>query len=374
MKKTILYFSSFGHSRWGGQKSLFYLVTGLDKRKFKPVVCIPIDDGLGKDLRDKNVEVIVTSLPKVLSFRIWAVFMAIKKILSIMKQSKAHLVHTDGPRNTFYAGLAARLLNIPLVWHVRVSDRDIYDPILYVLSSKIVLVAQSIRKRFNWAKKSEKFVTIYNGIDFMRFNSQDKTNPECDYQNDKEVFLMVSVGRIEPLKGQHYIIEACGMLKDVIKKFNLLIIGDVTDRAYMEKCKKIAQDYGIQDRVKYIPYQNDVEKILSAASVFISTSLSEAFPRSIIEAMAAGIPVIVTDVGGCTEAVENEISGYVIPPANAKALAEKITQLYQNKDLRRKIIEKARGRVESMFTMEKNLRQTESLYDELISTKSTTHM
>ena len=112
---NILYFSSFGSLRGGGQKSLYYLMTNLDRTAFRPHVVIPTEDSLAAKLRTHDIEVTVLELPKILNINILKHVNALHKLLRLCTEYDIDLIHTDGPRNTFYAGLASKIKHIPVI-------------------------------------------------------------------------------------------------------------------------------------------------------------------------------------------------------------------------------------------------------------------
>lgn len=364
---NILYLSSFGSFKGGGQVSLFQLVSNLDRKVVYPYVTLPTEGGLAKQLRKQGIEVIIQSFPKLVDLRIHRHFRALYKLVKLIGQHKIDLLHTDGPRNTIYAGLVCKIKRIPLVWHVRVSHRDRYDRLLYHLSSKIILVANSLRSRFDWVDGNHKFATIYNGIDLSEFKPQKAIRHVRHYYRIKDSSLLICVvARIEHQKGQKYLIEACGKLKAKLQDFHLLFVGEIVDLTYFRECKDIAKGLGIQEHVTFAGQQGNVSKILSAIDIFVLPSLSEAFPRSVIEAMGARKPVIVTDVGGCSEAVEDYVSGFIVPARDLKALADRIYFLGTDKELRSKVGKEARIRAEEMFSIQKNVKQIERAYREML--------
>jgi glycosyltransferase involved in cell wall biosynthesis len=363
---NILYLSSFGNLYGGGQKSLFYLVTNLDKSQFIPYVILPSEGSLANKLRGYGIEVAILKLPRIMNVNIPENVNALLKFMRLCRSYEIDLIHTDGPRNTFYAGLVARIKHIPLVWHVRASNKDRYDRFLYRLSSKIILVADSLRSRFDWISRDDKLVTIYNGVDLSEITScKHILSIREQYAIDGKDLLISSVARVERLKGQKYIIEACGLLKDKLKDFALLLVGDITDVSYRRECEERASELGIGDCLIFTGYRDNVYQILNETDIFVLPSLFEAFPRSVIEAMGAGKPVIVTDVGGCREAVEDQVSGFVVPAGNAEAMADTIHVLATNSNLRLTIGRMAKARAEKMFSIQHNVRKTERVYGEL---------
>lgn len=367
---NILYLSSYGDTGRGGQESLFQLVKNLTPNQFRPVVVLPTDESLAARLRDYQVETVVVNFSRILDVRLNQKISAFKKIYELCSDRKICLINSDGPRNTFYGGVIAKARRIPLVWHVRASNKDRYDRFLYHLASKIILVADALRSRFYWVKKSDKFITIYNGVDLNEFKfSKTSAVIRKKYGIGEKELLITTTARIEPLKGQKYLIEACGELRKKIENWYILLIGDAVDVNYLRQCKDKAVELGIEKRVIFAGPQDNISQILSESDIFVLPSFFEAFPRSVIEAMGVGKPIIVTDVGGCREAVEDSVSGFVVPAGDTKILANKICTLGSDSRLRQKFGESARMRAEKMFETKINVSQTERLYTEILKSR-----
>jgi glycosyltransferase involved in cell wall biosynthesis len=165
----VLYFSSFANFRYGGQRSLYHLVCNLDPAAFRPHVVVPAEGELAERLRDRGIAVSPVELPKVAPGSAAACRRALRRVRTLIREGAVRIVHTDGPRNTLYGGIASALAGIPLVWHVRSSDRDPYDRLLCRLCAKLILVADALRDRFDFAAARGKCVTIHNGVDLDEF-------------------------------------------------------------------------------------------------------------------------------------------------------------------------------------------------------------
>ncbi|MBN2438704.1 MAG: glycosyltransferase family 4 protein [Deltaproteobacteria bacterium] len=368
--KNILFCSTFGNLRWGGQKSLYHLVTRLDRTKYRPVVLLPTEEDLAEMLRGQKMEVVIHELPPIGLIAPFACLLSVRYLFRLIETHDIALMHTDGPRNTLYAGLVSWLKAIPVVFHVRASDRDRYDRIIYRCSDRIVLVAEALRDRFDWVNDNSKFRTIYNGVDLKQFEGPTPASIAVEVQalSGKEV-MIVCAGRVEPQKGQYNLIEACAKLKDARIPFQLLLAGDVTDEKYLATCRNKAMELKINDRITFSGHIENMPDVLYRTDIFVLPSIhGEAFSRAIIEAMAAGRPVVATDVGGAREAIEEGVSGFIVPPANPATLAEKILLLARDASVRRKFGAAARKRVEERFTIERNVRKTEQVYAELLRT------
>lgn len=369
-RQTVLYFSSFGNLRWGGQKSLYHLATRLDRSVFRPHVVVPSDGGLARKLAEKGVETCVFELPHLSPLCILRDLSALRFLLRLLDDRGVALLHTDGPRNTFYAGLAARLRGLPLVWHVRAMDSDPYDPILCRLATRVILVADALRERFSGVCRADKLVTIHNGVDLGLFSSMPGQACPESFALPPGRVIIGSAGRLEPQKGQITLIETCGVLSGTGADVHLVLVGESTDSSYERLCRRKAAEFGIADRVTFAGHRDDMTAVLQAMDVFVLPSMiREAFPRAVIEAMACGKPVIVTSGGGAPEAVERDRTGFVVPPGDSLALAGRLRLLVENPALRRTMGVAARRRAEDRFGLEKNALRTQDLYRSLLAGK-----
>jgi glycosyltransferase involved in cell wall biosynthesis len=365
-RKNILYLSSFGNFRWGGQKSLYHLATRLDPVSYRPHVIVPSEDGLSRVLRGEGVGVTVFELPQVAPRTALQALRAMRFLLDRIHAEGIDLIHTDGPRNTFYAGIAARLKGIPLVWHVRAMDGDRYDGLLYRLATRIILVADALRERFRGAAGAVKCVTIHNGVNLDEFHAGCSALP-AELGIPPGRLVIACTGRIEPYKGQKSLIEACKALKQAGVDFHLLLVGETVEHSYEQVCRSTAASLGIEKRVTFAGHRDDMARLLAAVDVFALPSvIREAFPRSVIEAMASSKPVVVTRGGGAPEAVEEGISGFVVGPGEPAPLADRLLRLATDDAMRREMGKAARQRVETLFSLEENARKTQDVYQSLL--------
>ena len=364
----VLYFSSFANFRYGGQRSLYHLVCNLDPAAFRPHVVVPAEGELAERLRDRGIAVSPVELPKVVPGSAAACRRALRRVRTLIREGAFRIVHTDGPRNTLYGGIASAFAGIPLVWHVRSSDRDPYDRLLCRLCAKLILVADALRDRFDFAAARGKCVTIHNGVDLDEFRPRGIPSPPPGLERRSGDVVLACAGRVEPMKGQARLVEALGWIGNRRRSLRLLFCGEISDGAYRRHCEEIARRCGVSGRIQFLGHRPDIAEVLSAADLVVLPSLfGEAFPRAVIEAMALGKPVVATDVGGTREAVDEGVTGYVVPPDDAGTLAERIERLLADDAVRAAMGVAARRRAEERFSVEKNARATERLYRDILN-------
>jgi glycosyltransferase involved in cell wall biosynthesis len=359
-KNNILYTTSFSDMVGGGQWSLYYLIKHLNKEHFHPIVVCPREGEVSVNMRGVGAEVVFLNLGRIRYFSP----SVIKKFISLIKEKQVALIHTDSTTETFYAGFAAGIMHIPLIWHIRVSGHEWFlDGILSLLATRLILVAGAIRQRFFWLSNSQKLVVIYNGIDleeFDHFPTATSIRKEFDIGNDE--ILLACIGRLEPRKGQRYLIQA--MTK--VDNAKLILVGK-GDREYTKKMKKDCEKFNIFDRIIFTGHRDNIPSILKEIDIVIFPTIGgEGFSRTILEAMAASKPVIATDDAGNKEAVLNGITGYIVQSRDGMALGNKINELTESKKRREQMGCSGRSRVEKMFTIERNVQEIEEQYFEIL--------
>jgi glycosyltransferase involved in cell wall biosynthesis len=332
-----------------------------------PAHWIGIVSVLAQTLAARKIDVHVLDLPKVAVDRMHDVAASLYRLSSLIDQKEVDILHTDGPRNTFYAGLIGRLKRKPVVWQVRAFDRDPYDRLLYHMCSKLILVADSLRSRFSFCTDARKLVTIHNGVDLERFKPPGSESRGSEASAKTPGLTIATVGRVEAQKGLLTLLDACRWLKAADRPFTLRSAGEITDRSYFKRCQEFCWTEGISAHVEFLGPVHPIQGLLTSADVFVLPSAgAEAFPRTVIEAMACGKPVVVTDAGGACEAVVNGHTGFVVPARNPLDLADRLLALFEDKDLRESMGRAGRIKAEKFFGIEKNTEQTLRVYEEAL--------
>jgi glycosyltransferase involved in cell wall biosynthesis len=355
-KYNILYTTSFARMTGGGQWSLYYLIKHLNKEIFHPIVLCPGEGELAEEMRSIGAEMIYLDVGRIRSLNPLVVW----KMISFIKQKQIDLIHTDSTTETFYAGIAARMMRIPLVWHIRVSEREWFlDRVLSLLSTRLILVANAISPRFAWLWDHHKTVVVHNGIDLEEFdNLQTTSSIREEFNVSEDTVLLGCLGRIEKRKGQEYLVSAMRYIDNV----KLLLVGGGEER-YINEIKMLCNELGISDRVFFAGSRADIPSVLKEIDMLVLPSISgEGFPRVLLEAMAARRPVIATDDAGNPEAVEDGLTGYIVPTANIAALAEKIKELVADKKKRTAMGQAGRKRLQKLFTIQQHVSKVQGLY------------
>ena len=310
----------------------------------------------------------VLNLPKVTSGQLGPVVDALRRLSVLVDEEGVDLLHTDGPRNTFYAGVVGRLKRRPVVWHVRSSTADRYDRLLRLLCSKIILVANCLTCRFQFPRQSQKLITIHNGVDVNHFvpGPARRTSIMGSRFRPDDIIITVSA-RVEEQKGQRYLIEACAQLRNLLPRLHILCAGKIVDQAYHQACIQRAGELGVIHNVHFLGHVENVKQLLQDTDIFVLPSIEgEAFPRSVLEAMASGIPVVATNCGGTREAVENDVCGFLVQPKDSTEMAQRLFILSEDRSLRSRMGRAGRKIVVERFGIERNVARTVEVYREII--------
>ena len=245
------------------------------------------------------------------------------------------VIHTHNLAPLVYAGLASKLffrkINHVYTEHNQVSrlnEQGMRKFSKYLkLADKVVTVSTALKEMFQNKLNVKHVDVVYNGIDPSDFSCGDSVIRK-EFELAESDFILCLIGILKPQKGIIYLLQAMSSLLEY-KDIKLLIVGDGSLRdelvSYAEKNKIV--------NVIFAGYRTDLCEIYNAADVTVMSSLQEGLPMALIESIAAGKPVITTDVGGCTEVIKDGENGVVVKPKSPDALKHAILAMYESKEL-----------------------------------------
>ncbi|MBN2571056.1 MAG: glycosyltransferase family 4 protein [Ignavibacteriales bacterium] len=359
-KINILFTSPFGNFVGGGQWSLYYLIKYIDKDRFEPFVILPEEGTFYDKLIKENVKVDILLYRKITQFNICKLI----KLRRFLKKNNIQLIHTDDTTDTFYFGLVGKLLNIPVIWHIRVGERNIFlDKFLTKLADKLITVSKTLSLKFPWVMKS-KIVTIYNGID-LKGDTEFRHNILSNYPIQNKI-VVANIGRICDQKGQFELIKK---IENINSKAVLIFIGENNTPEY-HKINEYVRKHNIGDRIFFTGYLNDIQSIYNDIDILTVTSIyGEGFPRTIIESMSHSIPVISTDCIGASESISNNETGYIIKGNDFNLYVEKLNDLINLKNKRIEFGKNGYKRVKTYFDAEKMSKSVQLIYLQIIQNR-----
>lgn len=302
----------------------------------------------------------------------------IKLYVRIIKENKIDLVHTHSDFRKGKAEiLAARIAGIPCVTHRHgYSVYTLFDKLFTGLSQANIYISNDVSKHHIALGESKaKSKVIYNGIslsDFEKPSDPSKIREEFACLPDE--VLVGLVARIDWWKGHEYFLEAFAEVANKNNNVKGLIIGGLAElsyessRRYFDKLQAMVPSLGLEKKVVFTGHRSDIPDLVSALDVVVhASSTPEPFGLTVIEAMAAGKPVVATAAGGVLDIIEDGVSGLLVPCKDSKAMARAILLLLSDHDKAEEIGHAAKQRVAEKFTIEKQVASVQMLYDSILS-------
>jgi glycosyltransferase involved in cell wall biosynthesis len=333
------------------------LVLGLDHDRFNVIFIYLSGHGADRNvLEERGYKVFYLSNIKLLNaFRFSILF----KLVRILKGHRIDLLHCHAHKPTVYGVIAAKLAGTPIVLsHVHGLGRSghfrrkLTNYLLARKCSRIIAVANCVKEdvlQNNWHMSAEKVAVLENSVDYLRFAeaSADKAEAKRMLGISLDAFVFGAVGRLAPTKGLRYLIEAFAKVKETVQWAHLVLLGDGPCR---DELKQQASKTSCCDSIHFLGHKDNIEQLYGAMDVFVLSSVAEGMPRAILEAMAAGVPCIATEVGGIPEIIDGSDVGLLVPPRDEDALAEAMITLASKPEQKRNaLVERAKERVRAKF-------------------------
>ncbi|QBQ55962.1 glycosyltransferase family 4 protein [Nitrosococcus wardiae] len=249
-----------------------------------------------------------------------------------LRRYKVQLVHCSGGAWQYKGIIAGRLARAKIIWHLNdtsmpVVVRKLFSWIAWLCADGFIVAGERVREYYARAGLPEKPIfEIQAPVDTSWFDPA-IVAPDESVRNDSG-FKLVSVGNLSPVKGFEYALEAVSILNAEGWDVKLYIAGAIFDTqgAYERKLRKLMENCGT-DKVQLLGMVEDVRSILAAADVYVCSSIKEASPIGVWEAMSMGKPIVATDVGDIARFVKNGDSGLIVSPQNSRELAKAIKHL-----------------------------------------------
>ncbi len=279
------------------------------------------------------------------------------RLARILREEQVDVVHAHQYTPFFYS-LAARLRGprLPIVFtehgrhqpdHPR-RKRIVANRLLISKCDRLFGVGEAVRQALiaNEGLPASRVKVIYNGIDFETYASGDRIAARRTLNAGPDDFILMQVARLDYLKDHVTAVRAIARIAGQHPQARLVLIGDGPERELIDAT---ARELGVVDRVQMLGTRRDVAALLPGADVFLLTSISEGIPLTPLEAMAASIPVVATDVGGMREVVIEEETGLLAPARDDACLAQHVLRLATNPELRRQMGLAGRARAMRLF-------------------------
>lgn len=302
------------------------------------------------------------------------------RILRYLRKHRPQILHTQLEFSDILGTIAARLLGIPCV--STLHTLDIFEEkksatwrlklrwfVLRNFCDKIIAVSDITRRHhLDGGRLGEKkTITIYNGLDISRFQKPDASVQQAlrqslDLPPNRQIIITVAVLR-EP-KGIQFMLKALPAILENKPDTHYLIVGD---GEYGDTLRDLAAGLGIEGHVTFTGRRTDIPALLSIGDMFVLPTLKDALPTVLIEALAAGTPIVASNVGGVPEIVQDQVNGLLVPPGDPAELAQACLKLLQDKGLASQFIQAGNEMVRRRFDISVQIGQLSQIYEEVSS-------
>ena len=352
-----------------GASKILLAVTKLCKDKNHKITVVLSEKGeLSDKLIELGCEVLIMDLSilrrQYFNFsgilnRAWGLLKAYNKLMSICQTEKVELIYSN-TTGVIVGILVASKLKIPHIWHIHeiIEKPTLLFRLLSALLNKemnrCLVVSEAVKN--HWAKyvKKSKITVLYNGVDYWLFEDK-KTTFRAEQNIPADAIVIGMMGRVHYWKGQDYFLKIAGQLHQQFSNLFFVMVGDAfPGYEYLyDNLEKIIIEEKLEGRVTQVNYRSDIQNIYNALNIFILPSqLPDPAPAVVTEAMATGLPVVVTNQGGAIEMIVDGISGMTIPLNDAATAANKIASLIKNKEERINMGAAAKARINQYFSRE----------------------
>jgi len=293
----------------------------------------------------------------------------------VILKERPDIVHANGLGATIYSTLPAKFFKKPFIW----TDHDVFEPgsIESNLAKKISSLSNCTITVSHFVEESlkkvgvpgKKIITIYNGLDYKKFNpakvKEGFISKELKLDKNQKIIAMFAM--ISRWKGHHIVIEAAKELVgrgrgDII----IIFVGETVDKGYRGELEERIKKYSLQSYIHFLGFVEDVVKAYKDVTIFLNASVKpEPLGTTIYEAMAMERLVIASDIGGNPEIIEDGKTGFLVPPASAKRLADKVEYVLDNFDKLEEIRKNARKAVMDKFDLAKMVKNYNKVYDDI---------
>jgi glycosyltransferase involved in cell wall biosynthesis len=373
----------------GSTTGLQHFLKGLDLRRYEPIVVFYEDKALGAELARSGVGVRVlqprrrggqgrTSKDKQSAPRRpglyrrmrrpvrdlvllgWQTLPAAWRLARLFKTEKPHAVHLiNGFRSNQDGVVAAWITGLPCICHVKKFENYGWIDRLLARTVRLgVCMTEAIREHCQQQGiRPQHLTVVYDGIDLRSFRpaAEAPARIRGEWNIPAEAPVVGIVGNIRYWKGQEIVVEAMHEVRRRFPEIRCLIVGGVhpTSQGYARRIRDYIDQHGLHQHVIFTGFRNDVADMIAAMDVVIHASVTpEPFGRVILEGMALGKPVIATNLGGVPEFVLDGTTGKLVPPGDARALAESMSALLGDAALRERLGHQARCEVNRRFSVQ----------------------
>jgi glycosyltransferase involved in cell wall biosynthesis len=348
----------------GSEEAALHLMASLDRTRWEPVLLHHPDAGVARLVNGAGqLGVRTTAVPRVDQGKRLAGLIPLWRAIRAERAAVFH-AHLTWPLACKYGVLAAWLAHVPAI----VATAQLYlEPeddgqarLMVRLLRRIVAVSDDVKTRYARELRVplRKLSVVRNGIRVPPTARTPNLALRSELVRGRPDYVVLTPARLHQQKGHLYLLQAAAQVHDA----TFVLAGEGPLRAELEG---LARKLGVAERCVFLGNRTDVADLLGAADLMVLPSLFEGLPVSVLEAMAAQLPVVATAIGGTDEAVAHELTGLLVPPGDPAALASAIRRIRADPAFAHRLAAAGRARVEREFSSVVVARQMMMIYDEV---------
>lgn len=350
----------------GLEKVVINLLKGVDRDTYTPILCCLEEPGtLAPEVEQLGVKIIVLEKK-----RTGIDYLAVAKLASILRREGVNIIHCHGTAPQFYGALAGRIVRVPRIIYTKhdripcnTKSELLMRRFLARMTSKVIAVSDDAREVAVNVEKipQEKVITIFNGIDTQKYRLNiDIIAKKLEIGVSAYDFVIGIVARLAPEKDHNMLLDAFRIVRERMNQgIKLVIVGGGDLREELENKAKLLS---INDDVIFLGERHDIPELLAAFNLFALSSTTEGLSITLLEAMAAELPIVATDVGGNPEIVLNDQTGLIVPAKSPDSMAQSIMKIINNKNMAEKMGEAGREMVCANFSLEAMIQKHDEIW------------
>lgn len=358
----------------GGPIHVLLLASYLDHDVFDVTIACESRGFLVDEARKRGIRVLPIEMDNRLRVR------TLKSVMQMLRVSEFDILHTHGGTAGFWGRIGSVLVGKPPVRihtyhgmhylneharHLRAWGQTLLERFLLRQTHSAICVCESdYRKGLDAGIVTEKNgVIIHYGIEMQKFQQHTQRNGlRAEFGANESTVVFGNIGRLHTQKGQRYLLEAFRTVREEYPDTVVWIVGGGELR---DKLEGLARDLGIDSSVRFFGARTDIPELLSVVDVFVLPSLWEGQPLSILEAMAAGKPIIASHVDGIRDILVDGVNALLVPAGSSEQLAMAMTRVIQNRELAPRLSMAAREAFSEKFAAETMAARVGNLYQKI---------
>lgn len=351
----------------GAERLLLSTLRELDRGRFDPLVCSLSEKGpIGHELEGHGIPVIALGRMRHRRFDP----LIIRDLARLLRDRRIDIVHTHlyhgglyGRLAAWRAGVPARLATFHNVYPVRRWRRHLVNRLLARLTDRVLAVSAAVRDDLihHDGLNPGEVAVLENAIEVDAFQG-DRGEGRRALGLPLDAFVIGTIGKLETQKGHRFLLEAFGAIRDQVPGARLVIVGA---GKLDSSLRDLAGVFGLADAVQFPGLRSDIPRVLASLDVFALPSLWEGLPIVLLEAMAAGLPVVATRVGGIPDVLVDGETGFLVEPERPELLAGAILRCLTEPSRARRMADAAGEVVRSRFSIPAYTRRLEKIYEEV---------